>query len=70
MKRLAGICVAMAALGAAGIGDPVRFADPFVGTDNTKEVSNGNLYPAIARPWGMNAWTPQTGPAGERSASH
>ena len=65
MKRLAGICVAMAALGAAGIGDPVRFADPFVGTDNTKEVSNGNLYPAIARPWGMNAWTPQTGPAGQ-----
>ena len=51
MKRLAGICVTMAALGAAGIGDPVRFADPFVGTDNTKEVSNGNLYPAIARPW-------------------
>ncbi len=65
MKRLAGICVTMAALGAAGIEDPVRFADPFVGTDNTKEVSNGNLYPAIARPWGMNAWTPQTGPAGQ-----
>ena len=65
MKRLAGICVAMAAVGAAGIEDPVRFADPFVGTDNTKEVSNGNLYPAIARPWGMNAWTPQTGPAGQ-----
>ena len=65
MNRLAGICVTMAALGAAGIEDPVRFADPFVGTDNTKEVSNGNLYPAIARPWGMNAWTPQTGPAGQ-----
>ena len=65
MNRLSGICVTMAALGAAGIEDPVRFADPFVGTDNTKEVSNGNLYPAIARPWGMNAWTPQTGPAGQ-----
>ena len=46
-------------------GDFVKYADPFVGTDNTKEVSNGNLYPAIARPWGMNAWTPQTGPAGQ-----
>ena len=65
MKRLTGVCAAMAALGAAGIADPVRYADPFVGTDNTKEVSNGNLYPAIARPWGMNAWTPQTGPAGQ-----
>jgi len=45
--------------------DFVKYADPLVGTDNTKEVSNGNLYPAIARPWGMNAWTPQTGPTGQ-----
>jgi len=45
--------------------EPVDEADPFVGTDNTKEVSNGNLYPAIALPWGMNAWTPQTRPAGQ-----
>ena len=45
--------------------DFVQYADPFVGTDNTTEVSNGNLYPAIARPWGMNAWTPQTRPAGQ-----
>ena len=45
--------------------DFTRFADPLVGTDNTKEISCGNLYPAIARPWGMNAWTPQTGPAGQ-----
>lgn len=43
----------------------VQYADPFIGTDNTPDVSNGNLYPAIARPWGMNAWTPQTGPAGQ-----
>ena len=50
---------------AAWAADCVRYADPFVGTDNTKAVSNGNLYPAIARPWGMNAWTPQTGPAGQ-----
>ena len=45
--------------------DLSRYADPFVGTDNTKELSCGNLYPAIARPWGMNAWTPQTGSAGQ-----
>ena len=35
-----------------------------MGTDNTKELSCGNLYPAICRPWGMNVWTPQTGKMG------
>ena len=37
------------------------FALPVVGTDNTKELSNGNLYPCIARPWGAHGWSPQTG---------
>ena len=45
--------------------DPVDFANPFTGTDNTREISNGNLYPYIAMPWGMNAWTPQTRKAGQ-----
>src|SRR5690606_14559042 len=26
--------------------------------------STGNTYPAIARPWGMNFWAPQTGKMG------
>ena len=43
----------------------VDYADPFTGTDNTREISNGNLYPYIAVPWGMNAWTPQTGKSGQ-----
>ena len=46
---------------------PVDFVDlvrPLMGTDNTKELSCGNLYPAICRPWGMNVWTPQTGKMG------
>ena len=29
------------------------------------EFSSGNTYPAIARPWGMNFWTPQTGKMGD-----
>src|SRR5690606_17456082 len=29
------------------------------------ELSHGNTYPAIARPWGMNFWTPQTGNMGD-----
>lgn len=45
--------------GGAGL---VDLADPLVGTDNTRELSHGNLYPAICRPWGMNCWTVQTGP--------
>ena len=47
---------ALAAL--ADLGD---YALPIVGTDNTMELSTGNLYPCIARPWGAHAWTPQTG---------
>ncbi|MEY3500551.1 MAG: hypothetical protein RL308_2220, partial [Bacteroidota bacterium] len=28
-------------------------------------LSNGNTYPAIAMPWGMNFWTPQTNKMGD-----
>ena len=31
-----------------------------MGTDSEYKLSNGNTYPAIALPWGMNFWTPQT----------
>jgi len=34
---------------------------PLMGTDSSFKLSSGNVYPAIARPWGMNAWTPQRG---------
>ncbi len=36
-----------------------------VGTQSTLNLSTGNTYPAIARPWGMNFWTPQTGKMGD-----
>ena len=35
-----------------------------MGTVNTHALSTGNLYPAIARPWGAGLWTPQTVPNG------
>ncbi|MBT6006991.1 MAG: glycoside hydrolase family 92 protein, partial [Prolixibacteraceae bacterium] len=38
--------------------------NPLIGTDSEHKLSNGNTYPAIARPWGMNFWTPQTGEMG------
>ena len=45
--------------------DIVDYVNPLVGTDSSFELSNGNTYPAIAMPWGMNFWTPQTGKTGE-----
>ncbi len=45
--------------------DPVDWVNPLMGTDSNYEVSNGNVYPAIARPWGMNFWMPQTGKMGD-----
>ncbi len=40
--------------------DPVELVSPLMGTDSEFRLSNGNTYPAIALPWGMNFWTPQT----------
>ncbi len=40
--------------------DPVEFVNPLMGCDTEYKLSNGNTYPAIALPWGMNFWTPQT----------
>lgn len=45
--------------------DYADYVNPLVGTQSTFELSTGNTYPAIARPWGMNFWTPQTGKMGD-----
>ena len=44
--------------------DPVDYVNPLGGTMSTFNLSTGNTYPAIAVPWGMNFWTPQTGADG------
>lgn len=44
--------------------NPVDFVSTLVGTDSKYELSTGNTYPAIALPWGMNFWSPQTGKMG------
>ena len=36
-----------------------------MGTDSKPSLSNGNTYPAIGTPWGMNYWTPQTNKNGD-----
>lgn len=55
---------ALLALSPAFAADPVDFVNPLMGTDSKPELSNGNTYPTIALPWGMNFWTPQTGKMG------
>ena len=46
--------------GAAGK-DWVKYVNTLQGTNSSFELSRGNTYPAVAMPWGMNFWTPQTG---------
>lgn len=41
------------------------YINPLIGTDSRFELSNGNTYPAIALPWAMNFWTPQTNKMGD-----
>nr|WP_223255485.1 GH92 family glycosyl hydrolase [Flavobacterium sp. LM4] len=44
---------------------PIDWVNPLIGTDSDYGISNGNTYPAIAMPWGMNFWTPQTANMGD-----
>jgi len=47
------------------IANLVDYVNPLMGSASKYELSNGNTYPAIALPWGMNTWTPQTGKMGD-----
>lgn len=46
-------------------GNTVDLVNPLMGTDSRFDLSNGNTYPAIAVPWGMNFWTPMTSKMGD-----
>ena len=45
--------------------DWTQYVNPLMGTQSSFELSTGNTYPSLARPWGMNFWTPQTGKMGD-----
>src|SRR5580698_4045739 len=45
--------------------DLADYVNPLMGTQSKPDMSNGNTYPDIALPWGMNSWTPQTGKNGD-----
>lgn len=70
MKRtsLLLLCVCFTLLAHAvkvNVKNAVDFVNPLVGSDSNPELSTGNTYPAIAMPWGMNFWAPQTGKMGD-----
>ena len=64
-NRLMAIALAMCACLTLGATDYTSMVNPLVGTLSSFELSTGNTYPAIALPWGMNFWTPQTGKMGD-----
>jgi predicted alpha-1,2-mannosidase len=44
--------------------DPASWVNPLMGSDSKPDLSNGNTYPAVGLPWGMNYWSAQTGTMG------
>lgn len=45
--------------------DLAKWINPLIGTESSFKLSNGNTYPALALPWGMNFWTPYTAGMGD-----
>ena len=67
MKRLLLIALLVAGCTAKPemVTDPVDYVSTLVGTHSHHAFSTGNTYPAVALPWGMNFWTPQSGRMGD-----
>lgn len=65
LKSIAALMLGFASFGAAAVESPVDYVSTLVGTQSKHSLSTGNTYPAIALPWGMNFWTPQTGYMGD-----
>lgn len=59
MKKILSIAIPFL-LAFSAKADYTQYVNPLMGTLSSFELSGGNTYPAIAMPWGMNCWTPQT----------
>lgn len=70
-KKILVSLLALAAVGCASqpadeaLLRPSEYVSTLVGTQSDYALSTGNTYPAVALPWGMNFWTPQTGKMGD-----
>lgn len=68
----AAICTLVSAVSCSNTTQPSKptqqhlsdYVSTLVGTQSEHSFSTGNTYPAVALPWGMNFWTPQTAPMG------
>lgn len=66
MKRIVTLCLFLITSQVqAQIAEPEELVNPLMGTLSKVSLSNGNTYPAIGLPWGMNLWSPQTGKMGD-----
>ncbi|MDE7389175.1 MAG: GH92 family glycosyl hydrolase, partial [Muribaculaceae bacterium] len=63
-QRILSMATAAFALVASAAG-PVDYVNTLMGSQSSHSFSAGNTYPAVALPWGMNFWTPQTGRMGD-----
>lgn len=57
--------IALSSVSAQKTTEPIDYVSTLAGTLSKFELSTGNTYPAIALPWGMNFWVPQTGNMGD-----
>ena len=66
MKKLLISLLTFAAMSLSAMAqDYAALVNPLMGTQSDYNLSTGNTYPAIARPFAMNFWTPQTGKNGD-----
>jgi predicted alpha-1,2-mannosidase len=65
LKTIFSFLLLLVLVGGLMASSPVDYVNPLIGTQSKHSLSNGNTYPAIALPWGMNFWTPQTGKMGD-----
>jgi len=67
MKNIALLILLISTLStqAQPVTSPADWVNPLMGTDSKPDLSNGNTYPAVGTPWGMNYWSAQTGKMGD-----
>ena len=58
MKFLTTLCLLLLVSAASAQVDPVSQVDPFIGTQTSSQLDNGNTVPGATRPFGMLYWSP------------
>ncbi len=58
MKLFTGLCLLLVVSSACAQVDPVSQVDPFIGTQTSSQLDNGNTVPGATRPFGMLYWSP------------